>query len=509
MKNPYGLDAKGRYTTVSDLAPSTQYGLACNLTCPECGRSLIAVRAPGKRFMSHLAHHADDTDCTGYGESASHALAKEILQKSAESHDMFALPPVFVSDAEPHIKLPSKTYRYSEPKMKAIDVRIENVWFEHDAAEKFIEGAKVPDAVMEFSYKGRRSAVAIEICNTHAKTIEDVQEYANEPKIRGVIEIDVSSCQPTPENAVIFRELLRRHILGYEKQSDTKYWLFNPKMREKLYSYELCVYVDLPEGMYADPYSVVSAFNKHVEDWCEENGCPEHYHILSSCPVLTKSIDNIVHDRFDGHAYQSMPGYMKGIIRSVWTEPSEAIRLAIAPAATPVTYGQYASLPEHNGFQERCAEDFRRIASNIAEKTRDDVRRQFVEGAGVFVVNDIVKTRTGKSVTDYLPKSACPRKRLCMSDESLSTPSDGRALCQCLPDCQFQMEHVSEKIGQGFELRWSRCAYPEATDDKGKPRPGFHSSLDNLRKTMSQARYADDFSEIEKRRRGTRQRRRR
>ena len=457
--------------------------------------------------MSHLAHYADDTDCTGYGESASHALAKEILSQAAESHEMFALPPVFISDAEPHIKLPSKTYKYSEPKMKAIDVQIENIYFEHDAAARFIRGSKIPDAVMEFSYKGRTSAVAIEICNTHAKTIEDVREYAFEEKIRGVIEIDISSCQPTPDNAVIFKDLLKHHMLGYEKKSDTKYWLFNSKMREKLYSYELGIYIDLPEGMYADPYSVASMFNKYIKDWCEEHGYPEHYHILSSCPALTKSIDNIVHDRFDGHAYQSIPGYMRGIIRSVWTEPSEAERLAIAPAANPLSYGQYAHLPEHNGFQERCAADFMHMTEMITEYTRELIRSQFDDTAGVFVANDIVKTRTGRSVTDYLAKTACPRKKLCTQKDALSSISDGRSLCQCIPNCQFAMEKSIEKIGQGFELHWTRCTYPDVIDKDGKVRPGFHSSIDDMKKTMSSARYADMFAEEEKRRRGTRRRR--
>lgn len=508
MKNPYGLDSQGRYTTISDLAPSTQYGLACDLVCPECGRPLVAVRAPGRQFMSHLAHHAEDTDCTGYGESASHALAKEILDAAARTHDTFSLPPVFISDAEPHIKLPSKTYRHAEPKMKSIDVRIENVYFEHDAAARFIEGAKIPDAVMEFSYKGKASAIAIEICNTHAKSIEDVREYAKESKIRGVVEIDVSSCQPTTDNAIIFKELLRHHILGYEKKSDTKYWLFNPKIREKLYSYELCIYIDLPEGMYSDPYSVASMFNKQIKDHCTEHGCPEHYHILSSCPALTKSIDNIVHDKFTGHAYQSMPGYMNGIIRSVWADPKEAKRLSIAPAQSPISYGQYAECPEHNGFQERCAEEFKKTAQEISKSTKEAISQQFDDDAGVFVANDIVKTRTGKSITDYLPKSICPKKKLCMRNEATSSISDARALGACIPDCQFQLEHKIEKIGQGFELHWSRCTFPESTDENGRPLPGFHATVEQMKDTLERARYTERFVEEEKRRRGTRHRRR-
>lgn len=508
MKNPYGIDENGRYTTVNDLAPSTQYGLACNLVCPECGRPLVAVRTSGRRTMSHLAHHADDTDCTGYGESASHALAKEILLEAAERHETFVLPPVFVSDAVPHAKLSKATYRHAEPKMKAIEVTIESVYLEHDAAKRYISGSKIPDAVMEFSYRGRRSAIAVEISNTHAKSIEDVREYAEEEKIRGVVEIDVSPVQPTPENAVIFRELLRRHIMGYEKRSDAKYWLYNPKMREQLDEYELCIYVDLPEGMYQDPYSVVTSLNMELRRYCEQHGAPEHFHITTSCPAPTRCIDNIVHDRFRGNAYNSMPGYMTGIIRSVWAKPSEAKRLSVALAKNPVPYSRYESETALAAFQDECVESFKKIVEEIASSSRKAVLEQYDGNIGHYVVNDIVKTREGHSVTDRLPKSRCPKKRICLQSDAQETPSDGRALVQCVEDCQFCRKKKIEKIGSGYELHWTHCAYPGAYDDSGRLKAGYHKTIEGMKKTIEQARYVEQYMDEEKRRRGTRRRKR-
>lgn len=509
MKNPYGIDEQGRYTTVQDLSPSTQYGLACNLTCPECGRPLVAVRAAGRQMMSHLAHHAEDTDCTGYGESASHALAKEILSQAAEEHATFTLPPVFISDAMPHAKLPAKMYAHANPKMKAIDVRIENVWFEYDAKERFIQGSKIPDAVMEFSYRGRTSQVAIEICNTHAKTVEDVREYAKEDKIRGVIEIDVSSLIPTPENAIIFRELLKHHILSHPKKSADRYWLYNPKMKEMLDSYELCIYVDVPEGMYADPYSVASVFNKHMADWCAEHGRPERFHIISSCPNLAKSMDNIVHDTFDGNAYQSMPGYMTGITRSVWADAAEARRLSIAEAVNPVPYGRFAEEPEFNAFQYECVETFKKLVEEISKNTKDVVTRQYEDAETCWVVNDVRKTRTGRSVMDRLMKSQCPRKRLCTMKEGTEAASDGRALCQCVDECQFCKSKRVEKMGNGYEVRLSECFFFGARDENERLRAGFHKDVDTAVDVMRRARYAELNEEEEKKRRGTRRRRKR
>lgn len=544
MRNPYGLDDNGRYTTANMLSPETRYGLACGLVCPECGRPLVAVRSPGKRTMSHLAHAADDFgECTGYGETASHSLAKDILSEAAAEHAAITLPPVFASDAVPHTARESREiYRHAQPKLKAIKAEIVNIWFEHDAAS-ILEGSKIPDAIAEISYKGRFAKIAIEIKNTHAKSLEDVQEFSKEKNLRGVIEIDVSDISPTPENSCYFQELLRRRILEHEKKSDKRYWLYNPKMSENLDDYVLCLYADMPSNMYSDPNAVSRSLNYHIENYFSEHrnepdddniehysSATGRYYILSSCPPPSCCIDNIVHTRFEGHAYYNFPGNMIGILRSVWCRREDAERLAIVKAVSPISYRYYAENPEWAELQNLAAEEFLAIVSDIAEETRVQIRRECLSNISssdmrtttedkidnpascpttsdtAIVITDVVKTRANRSIRDLLGNKRCPAKRLCMPGEGTQNISDERALCRCVPDCQFCIDRGSKKIPGGFDIHWNRCAYPTAFDGHGRLRPGFHKTIEDAVNTISRAGYTDMYDNEHKRRRGRKKR---
>jgi hypothetical protein len=73
----YGLLPDGALTHVSDV-PS---GLACNCTCPACGRTLIARK--GKVKVEHFSHHGAGTGCGKNAETNAHAWAKEMLDRQS------------------------------------------------------------------------------------------------------------------------------------------------------------------------------------------------------------------------------------------------------------------------------------------------------------------------------------------------------------------------------------------------------------------------------------------
>lgn len=64
-----------------DNVPS---GLACNCTCPGCGRAMVAKK--GDVQAHHFAHHAqqDGQSCVSAGETALHKFAKRILDERLE-----------------------------------------------------------------------------------------------------------------------------------------------------------------------------------------------------------------------------------------------------------------------------------------------------------------------------------------------------------------------------------------------------------------------------------------
>lgn len=71
----YGEDDAGNLVHVLDAAQ----GIACNLTCPDCGGALIANQGKQKAF--HFSH-VSRIECDRAGESALHRIAKEIIEES-------------------------------------------------------------------------------------------------------------------------------------------------------------------------------------------------------------------------------------------------------------------------------------------------------------------------------------------------------------------------------------------------------------------------------------------
>jgi len=74
------LDVNGNFISINQVSS----GLACNCSCPGCGRRLIAKK--GAVQAHHFAHYAEALQdaCTSAGESALHRFAKDILAERRE-----------------------------------------------------------------------------------------------------------------------------------------------------------------------------------------------------------------------------------------------------------------------------------------------------------------------------------------------------------------------------------------------------------------------------------------
>lgn len=84
------LDVNGNFISINQVSS----GLACNCSCPGCGRRLVAKK--GAVQAHHFAHYAEALQdaCTSAGESALHRFAKDILAERRE----ISLPSTILSD---------------------------------------------------------------------------------------------------------------------------------------------------------------------------------------------------------------------------------------------------------------------------------------------------------------------------------------------------------------------------------------------------------------------------
>lgn len=69
---PYGINADNEIVLVSEV-PSSAYGKRCELKCPECGSTLLAVRTEKRDGAPiHFLKHDADAKCAGTSESTIH-----------------------------------------------------------------------------------------------------------------------------------------------------------------------------------------------------------------------------------------------------------------------------------------------------------------------------------------------------------------------------------------------------------------------------------------------------
>lgn len=183
--------ADGRLLHI-DGVPS---GLACNCTCPGCGRPMVAKK--GDVQAHHFAHYAqqEGRTCISAGETALHKFAKRILDERLE----IALPAMVVSE-------------HGE---REVVVAAERRSFDRAILE-VKDGQIVPDVVLVL--RDRRLIVEFKV--THAC---DEQKIANIKTMDvGAIEIDLSS----------YRDRMLSEISDQILYDAPRLWLHNPRERQ-------------------------------------------------------------------------------------------------------------------------------------------------------------------------------------------------------------------------------------------------------------------------------------
>ena len=141
--------------------------------CPDCERRLIARH--GDQNIHHFAHKVNN-NCTSRGETALHRLAKECFIDPERRGKRL------------HLLDLNRTNHYG-----GVDFVIRKAWSEYPIkqikkrVDVLLKGELVcPDKQRVPCY------IAVEVCVTHPKTSDDVEQYRKVSKLSAVIEIDLS-----------------------------------------------------------------------------------------------------------------------------------------------------------------------------------------------------------------------------------------------------------------------------------------------------------------------------
>lgn len=193
----YGVQA-GRLVFISEV----QRGLACDCTCVQCGRPLVARK--GDVRQHHFAHH-EATECGGGAETILHLLAKEMFGQFST----LSIPPYRLTLKR---KTPSGvTVRKDFAVCRGGAIGIQGVETER------LEAGVRPDIVV-LSGKKR---LLIEIAVTHK---------VGRGKLRRLRRLNLPAIEIrlSPEDAFLPREKLRAKL---QLDLESKFWLFHPEQR--------------------------------------------------------------------------------------------------------------------------------------------------------------------------------------------------------------------------------------------------------------------------------------
>ncbi len=183
MKNPYGLQ-DGKLVSVDTV----ESGLACGCVCPACNEPLEAHKG---KLKIHYFKHYNGSDC-GYGlETATHLLAKSII----ENEKILLLPSL---QAPPDWKqLPYLEAQYLNERPFPHHIMFKELvppWYKLKVDEVLVEkrvGSIIPDVIVVA--KGKQLFVEIKV--THG--IDDKKlKYIKENRI-SVVEYDFSKMRNT------------------------------------------------------------------------------------------------------------------------------------------------------------------------------------------------------------------------------------------------------------------------------------------------------------------------
>ena len=235
----------GKRITLREL-PLSEYGLKCDLTCPECHKPLEAVRKNADKpnvSWNYLRHHADETNtCPGYGENSCHMLSEHLFGQ--EVGNLLHLPAVSMRDGLPHTSRYTDTGRiregwhsrpvdlertnddmpFCEDDMSvpfdlqvrpAKDVRIVKV-----QCEPHLDCGMIPDLLITVQDGDHTVDIAYEVRYMHPKSMTDVTRYwkAGIPVIECLVrDIGVHDMQAEDQ--------LRKRLLGHDNHME---WLYHP-----------------------------------------------------------------------------------------------------------------------------------------------------------------------------------------------------------------------------------------------------------------------------------------
>jgi hypothetical protein len=184
----FGIDRDGTIRHISEVVG----GLACECTCPACGKNLIARK--GRVKVHHFGHQVSFS-CATAPETALHKLAKEIVAK----HRRLTIPEVVAKYRE-------ETQSFHPGQMVNFDTATEEATHLDDL---------IPDVYVEKEGRG----LLVEIYVTHA--CDEMKRIDLKRSGIATIEIDLSRF---PRNAS------RRDVEKAVTETAPRQWLYHPKI---------------------------------------------------------------------------------------------------------------------------------------------------------------------------------------------------------------------------------------------------------------------------------------
>lgn len=226
----YGVRA-GEFVHIDDA----MRGLACDSTCPECGRALVARK--GEVLAHFFAHTAEEINCNPTPESLVHAYAKQQVAKFLR------------------LELPGFSV---EGRYQSNDGEVHRLYWRHlpvynvEVKSAQVESTHFPAVVPDVLFVTNRGFVAVEVFYRHAvppEKLEKLQQLS-----LSTVEVDLSDLPATISSSGLTTAL---------RQGRRWSWLNNRcKAGEEYTLYQQLVYsqrILIPETPSEDP--IISGSN--------------------------------------------------------------------------------------------------------------------------------------------------------------------------------------------------------------------------------------------------------
>jgi hypothetical protein len=165
-------------------------GLACDCTCPQCGRALVARK--GEILAHFFAHAAEEINCNPTPESLVHAYAKQQVAKFL------------------HLALPGFSV---EARYQSHDGEVHHLYWRHlpiyslEVKSASVESTHFPGVVPDVLFVTNRGFAAVEVFYRHAvppEKLEKLQELS-----LSTVEVDLSDLPASISSAGLAAALLQ------------------------------------------------------------------------------------------------------------------------------------------------------------------------------------------------------------------------------------------------------------------------------------------------------------